>query len=177
MTVCFQPNCPQGQANPAKAESHRLFYFESMKEVHGRESGIRKQGFTLVECVLAIGVVGVALLSIMGLLPVASATLKESTSQTVVAHINQSLSSQYRKIPFPEIRGGTHYFDNDGLEVVEAAGARFRAEVDVEQVAAEDLALDGGAVKRLVIEIREAAVDGGPLVGKRGLVISDSGRR
>lgn len=56
------------------------------------------RGFSLVEVVIAIGVVAFALLAVLGLLPVALGTNRDATQETEAANIAALLESDVRSI-------------------------------------------------------------------------------
>ena len=63
-----------------------------------QNGGVR--GFSLVEVVMALGIVAFAMLSIVGLLPLGLDTVKESMNQTVTASIAQEIRGELRQISF-----------------------------------------------------------------------------
>ena len=88
-------------------------------------------GFTLVEVTLAIGFVAIAMLVIIGLLPIGAQSGREAADYTIVANIASDLMD-YRRTwpydsaaPFPSSsslispRPGNYlmYFDQDGADV------------------------------------------------------------
>jgi len=54
-------------------------------------------GFTLIEIVLAIGILSFALVGILGLFPVALETARESKEETMMAQIAQSIEADIRR--------------------------------------------------------------------------------
>jgi uncharacterized protein (TIGR02598 family) len=60
------------------------------------------QGFTLIEIVLAIGILSFALVGILGLFPVALETARESKEETMMAQIAQSIEADIRRADGPE---------------------------------------------------------------------------
>lgn len=59
----------------------------------------RRAGFTLIEIVLAMGILTFALVGILGLFPVALDTARESKEETLAAQIAQSLHADIRRAP------------------------------------------------------------------------------
>lgn len=57
----------------------------------------RVSGFTLIEIVLAIGILSFALMAILGLFPVAFETARDSRQETVMALIAQSIEADIRR--------------------------------------------------------------------------------
>jgi len=84
-------------------------------------------GFSLVEVVLALGVIGVALTSMLGLLPTGLTIFRESIEATVRADILRKLSSELQQTPFSEVKNSTgmRYFTDEGQEVADEKRAFF----------------------------------------------------
>ena len=77
----------------------------------------RDGAFSLVEVVLAIGVLTFALTSMIGLLGVAMQSDKSSGSATALAAMSQQVYNTLRSIPFASLPANTNfYFDSDGSE-------------------------------------------------------------
>jgi len=70
--------------------------------------------FSLVEVVLALGLVSFAVLAIMGLLPTGLSTLRQAMSQTVEAQIVRTIGAEAVVAPFTNLASVT-YFDDEGL--------------------------------------------------------------
>lgn len=62
---------------------------------------VRAGGFTLIEIVLAIGILAFALVGILGLFPVALETARESKEETIMAQIAQSIEADIRRSSGP----------------------------------------------------------------------------
>lgn len=60
----------------------------------------RKAGFSLVEVVIAIGVVSFAMLAILGSLPVGIQSMQDSMQQQAKATITQQLRADLQQLPF-----------------------------------------------------------------------------
>lgn len=84
-------------------------------------------GFSLVEVVLALGLVSFAVIAIMGLLPTGLAALRQAMNQTVEAQIVKTISAQSVNTPFTDL-GSISYFDEEGLPTA-AANARYTVNV------------------------------------------------
>jgi uncharacterized protein (TIGR02598 family) len=84
--------------------------------------------FSLVEVTLALGLVGFAVLAVIGLLPGGLSTLRQSMEQTVEAQIVQSIAAQSVITPFKQMSTNDQYFDDEGLPST-AAEARYTAKV------------------------------------------------
>ncbi len=76
-----------------------------------------RQGFSLVEVTLALGVVGAAFIPLLALLSVGFATLKESNADVKAALIAQRVLASAQMAPFDALSGATLYLDFEGREV------------------------------------------------------------
>ncbi len=70
----------------------------------------RPAAFSLIEIVLALGVFSIAIVVIIGLLPVALGTTQQSRSETAIATIGRTILGDLRAYPFDQVKfqtGGT----------------------------------------------------------------------
>lgn len=78
----------------------------------------RAAAFSLVEVVLALGVMSFCLLTVIGLLPVGLTTLRDAAQQTVEGQIVQRVGSQMQLTQFTQLDdhfgGKVFYFDDEG---------------------------------------------------------------
>lgn len=92
------------------------------------------QGFTLVEVVLAIGIIALAFVPVLGLLPVGASVAREAIDTTVEAQITQLMTNQAQQTDFSVLDKLTdmppQYFDYQGNKT-EAAQAIYEAEFHV----------------------------------------------
>jgi len=87
-----------------------------------KHPAVRKAAFSLVEVLLAIGIVSFALLTIFGLIPVGLEAMNSATQSTVQSDIMKTIYSQLESTPFSELNnfagpGNTNFpafFDYDG---------------------------------------------------------------
>lgn len=77
-------------------------------------------GFSLVEIIIALGLVTFAVTATVGLLPVGLTSLNQSMNQTVEAQILRSISSQCVVTKFDSLAANGLYFDVDGQSVSSA---------------------------------------------------------
>lgn len=70
-------------------------------------------GFSLVEVVIALGIVSFAVIAILGLIPSGLNTLKDSTAETVRAQIVRSIAASALTANFSSLNASVS-FDNDG---------------------------------------------------------------
>ncbi len=101
--------------------------------------------FTLVETVLAIGIVSTVLIALMGLMPEGMNIVREAGSRTVGAQVAQKLIGEVQLAEFDEIdqlaSRGVRYFDDMGTELKADGVTRFySAKIEV---SAETPALPG----------------------------------
>jgi uncharacterized protein (TIGR02598 family) len=79
------------------------------------------RAFTLVEVVLALGVVSFGLISMLGLLTVGLKTFHDAMSQTTETEIAQQISNQLQLANFSSISGiknsSNYYFTQEGLQL------------------------------------------------------------
>ncbi len=95
----------------------------------------KHSGFTLVEVVLAVGVIAFAFVTTMGLLPVGLNVSREAVDTTVVSHIYQNLSSQAQQTDFSRLNtlnAQAHYYDQQGKSVdANSTNSIYKAEYKV----------------------------------------------
>ena len=97
---------------------------------HGRTSR-RREGFSLVEVVLAIGLVTFAMLVIFSLLPVGLFSLQESNRQIVETEIFNTVGAELSSTPFDQLTNYQQstrfpiYFNNEGVEMTTSNNAVF----------------------------------------------------
>jgi len=80
--------------------------------------GCARNGFSLVEVVVAIGIVAVALIGIFVLVQTGFKTYRDAMNSTVTSSIAQQMISQYILADFDSLAGNvtlTNYFDERGL--------------------------------------------------------------
>lgn len=78
-----------------------------------------QRAFTLVEIVLAIGIVAFAFVAIMGMLPVGLATFNNAVDATVEAQIAQQVFADAQQVKFADLdkTGGGRFFNAEGTQV------------------------------------------------------------
>lgn len=79
-------------------------------------------GFSLVEVMLALGVISFAIVSLLGLLTVSSASSRYSEEDTAIAAIARQVDTELRNTLTANLptAGATWYFDNDGKHLLSA---------------------------------------------------------
>lgn len=88
---------------------------------------IRLQGFSLVEVVMALGIMSFALMGIVGLLPAGLSQFRQAVDVTTKAQISQELTSMVQRTEFSDLSEfGTEgspkisYYDSEGAELDDA---------------------------------------------------------
>jgi len=90
----------------------------------------KQAGFSLVEVTMAIGIVGFAFISILGLVPIALNTFHKSLDMAVGSQIAQRVTNDSQQTDFDELiasENTVRYFDVQGDEVVPAQGMALSA--------------------------------------------------
>lgn len=95
----------------------KLSRFSDASSTSRKGSGHAAFGFSLVEIVMALGVVSFAIVAIMGMIPVGLASLRQSMDETAKAHIVQSIVGEMQLSGFSGGAGQTRYFDEAGSRV------------------------------------------------------------
>jgi uncharacterized protein (TIGR02598 family) len=79
-----------------------------------------KRGFSLVEVVIAVGIISFSLIALMGLLPVGLKTLQESTDTTTQATVFQNIVMEAQQIDFSTLTNSAltnRFYDAEGHEL------------------------------------------------------------
>lgn len=109
----------------------------------GRRHTGRRGGFTLVEIVLALGVVSFSLLAIIGTLPVGFESMQESMMHAAQANISRELRGEFQQISFKsedgsgvppaiaKLTGTTYFYSQEGMVLTGSANAYYAAKFDV----------------------------------------------
>jgi len=77
----------------------------------------RNQGFSLIEIVLALGIISIGLVAILGLVATSINSSKDSKDDTNVALMAQAVSAQIRSIGYTAVTTGTSSFGISGASV------------------------------------------------------------
>jgi uncharacterized protein (TIGR02598 family) len=97
-----------------------------MKTVKGTAG---EGAFSLVEIVLAIGIVSFALMAMLGLVSVSLQSDRSSASDTDLAALSQQVISTLRSQPFTNLSGTNFFFDSDGSLTTNSSGAVYECAV------------------------------------------------
>lgn len=82
----------------------------------------QRQGFSLVEVVLAMGILVFCLVALLGLIPMGLQSFRSAMTMTVEAQIAQSVSSDIQLTDFSNLQtmlnpAAKYYFDDQGMAV------------------------------------------------------------
>lgn len=89
-------------------------------------------GFSLVEVTLALGILAMAIVPVLGLMPVGMRAIKDAGDDAVHTQILQSIQSICRQVEsdeLPQVLSKKRYFDNEGLMVPGESGAMYTVTV------------------------------------------------
>ena len=97
-------------------------------------------GFSLVEVVLALGVISVAVVSLFGLLTISTGSSRLSDEDTVIAAIARQVDTELHNTTFANLptSGTAWYFDNEGHHLTTAAGAVYQCRINLTDVTGYD---------------------------------------
>lgn len=99
-----------------------------------REHWQAGSAFSLVEVVLAIGIVSFAFVGLFGLLPAGLTVFRQAIDNSVGSQIVQRLVNEAQQTDFPVLTAAAptkRYFDDQGNEVTSANESLYTAEVSV----------------------------------------------
>lgn len=104
-------------------------------------------GFSLVEVVLALGIVGFAIVPLLGLLPTALGNFRSSIDRSATARIVERLGNEAKQSDFDAVGTSVddRFFDEQGNEICDSDKAIYQARVVVFD--------DNAHLKRLVIQV------------------------
>ncbi len=124
-----------------------------------RTTASPRGAFSLVEVVLALGIIGAAFIPLLGLLSVGFLTMKESNLDVKSALIAQKFLAGAQLVPYAELGDTTHYLDYDGNEVPETDSA-----YTVQLVSSPDNLLGSASLKKVTLTLTGPAVEHRPRV-------------
>jgi uncharacterized protein (TIGR02598 family) len=93
--------------------------------------GSEMHGFSLVEVVLALGVISIGVVALIGLLTISTASSRLSDEDTVVAAMARQVDTELHNMQFANLPtgGATWYFDNEGHHLATAANAVYQCQI------------------------------------------------
>lgn len=109
--------------------------------VHLGKRGWR--GFSLVEVVLALGIVAVSVVAVLGLMPIGMGAFQEANRSNIEAEIVAQLAREIESASFAQLQADfatpqTYYYDFEGRQLFAPGGGEptdwaYRAEVELQQ--------------------------------------------
>jgi len=116
--------------SPRRSSSPR---FQNFRPFKGRGFGSwQTEGFSLVEVVLAIGIISFGLISMMGLLPSGLQAFRSSMERTVSAQVAQAIMGEAKQKDFTNLTSAAatyRYFTQEGVETLSRPEGIYTAEV------------------------------------------------
>ena len=103
----------------------RKLFKQSLLKVRARRRPQVESGFSLVEVVIALGIVATVMIALLALLPLGMDALRESADLTVQSRIAQDLIGDVQQADWDTLdryRNELRYYDGEGT-TVETAGA------------------------------------------------------
>jgi uncharacterized protein (TIGR02598 family) len=171
------PSLPltSGSSTIHKGSIHRVKPKKIVAFGHRRNSF---RGFSLIEVVIALGVISFAMVGLMGLIPVGLKTSREAIDTTIQAQMAQMIRNQILLSEFTDLnawKGKTLYFDDQGLSVESADSSTrvFTAVVDIQDVKVPITSMAESVARVVRVDITNNAA---PRVGSTfTLVVANTG--
>ena len=107
----------QGHAGGGGTSNLRFKLIQGFKAGQGKPLGGR--GFSLVEVLLALGVVTFAMIPVLGLMPIGLNTFRDSMNTTISSQIAQGVANELQQTDFDQLSlsAPVRYFDAQGNEL------------------------------------------------------------
>lgn len=105
----------------------------------------KKRAFSLVEVVLAIGILCFCILPVFGMLLIAFNTTRSSIDINTETRMLQTARAYFLARPFSTLTNTNLFFNAEGSEIQESADPRYRLEAQI----SKDVALPGGSLQSL----------------------------
>ncbi len=107
-----------------------------MKNTRLISRGRRLAGFSLVETVIALGIMGLAITALLGLIPHGVEMSRKAGQASAMARVVDTISSRLNNMPFSSLATGSKqklFFDDQGVQLdTNAAGTSTAYVVEVE---------------------------------------------
>lgn len=116
-----------------------------------KEERSQERGFSLVEVVIAIGLVTFCLVALMALFSVGFSTSREATADTVLAGLYAQIASD------PQAETNTNNYDNRGQVTTNAATALYACRVTKSAVSTNEFAGISTNLTRVTIQMTSPA--------------------
>lgn len=150
------------------------------KSILRRVSRRHSQAFSLVEVVLAIGVVSFAMMAMLGTLPVGLKSSQQSRSQVATANIARQLQGELQQISFnttstdtltvQNLAGTPYYFTLEGTQTTDLADAYYEASFAVGGVNLPGLAVDPTNARSVTVTLTHPV--GAPVANRQQTIFA-----
>lgn len=114
------------------------------------------RGFSLIELTIALGIVGFAVVSIIGLLPIGLKAFQDAARLNVEAEIVQQITREVEATPFAQLTD----YGSSGSPLILGFDAEGRELEDLQGASASQFASDDEAAFRVQVEMADATVQG-----------------
>ena len=114
----------------------------------------RHHAFSLVEVVLALGIISAVFIPLLGMLSVGFSTMKESNIDVRVSLIAQKCLASAQMVPFVNLQTATNYLSYEGTEVSKSEAAFIAV---IEPVSAANL-LGSANIKNVRVTVSGAGI-------------------
>lgn len=137
-------------------------------------------GFSLVEVTIALGLAAFAMVSVLGALQSGLTVLRDSLDQVSETNLLREVAALASRSSLSELsqRAGLYgFFDEQGLPIQEAADARFKVELDVQDALLPGQATSSAGARVVLVKItRQPSAPGAAnRMTIRPLYVADSG--
>jgi uncharacterized protein (TIGR02598 family) len=135
-----------------------MFVRFSIRPKMPRRKAMSDAGFSLVEVVMAVGLISFSMLGLLGLLNVGFSSAGQAADKSVQSYIIQTLNSEIQLTPaanLDKMNGVARYFDNQGNEVEMEDKPVYTATTTVQQATSKVL---GTNTNPLQISIRVTSI-------------------
>jgi uncharacterized protein (TIGR02598 family) len=134
-------------------------------QIHRRSASRPKSGraFSLVEVVLAIGVVSFAMMAMLGTLPVGLKSSQQSRGQVATANIARQLQGELQQISFlsdsqdtltiQNLANNSLYYTLEGTKTADPSGAYYVANFAVNEVSLPGLTIDPSRARSVTVTL------------------------
>lgn len=124
-----------------------------------RKTSKRPEGFSLVEIALALGIIGVALTSMLGLMPIGLNTFRDSIASTVRTDVLRELGAQFQSTPFDKLTNDPGmamlFYSDQGIKVTNSfdglIGVTYEVDDSTKLLDGANASYDNSRLKRVTV--------------------------
>ena len=91
----------------------------NLRDLNASESSRRRSAFSLVEVVMAIGIISFALVAVIGMIPVGLSTMRDAMDDNTAAQIANQITGEVLLTPFSKLdanfSAAVFYYDDQGI--------------------------------------------------------------